>query len=107
MYGAGANDRYQLGLGEPGKVPFPSLIEFEDPVFDILMISSSGSHTVSMNELICTSFPTASPTEMPTDFPTVMPTSMPTNSPTILESESVYITPIQGVIVALCLNIIL
>ena len=87
MYGAGANDRYQLGLGEPGKVPFPTLVEFEDPVFNLLKVSSSGSHTVSINELICTNFPTATPTTMPTDLPTGLPTSMPTNSPTILESE--------------------
>jgi alpha-tubulin suppressor-like RCC1 family protein len=69
VYGVGANDRYQLGLGAPGKVAFPSLVEFEDPIFNILKISSSGTHTVSINELICTTFPTATPTVTPTNVP--------------------------------------
>lgn len=74
VYAAGANDRFQLGLGEQGKVAFPALVKFSDPVFDIVKISSSGSHTVSINELVCTNFPTASPTATPSNYPTFSPT---------------------------------
>ena len=80
VYGAGGNDRNQLGLGKPGKVPLPTLVEFEDPVFDVVKISSSGSHTVSINQLVCTDFPTATPTTMPTAFPTISPTIAETGS---------------------------
>jgi len=80
VYGAGNNDRYQLGLGKPGKVAFPSIVAFEDSVFNVLKISSSGSHTVSINELLCTSIPTATPTMTPTAYPTLSPTIPETNS---------------------------
>jgi alpha-tubulin suppressor-like RCC1 family protein len=80
VYGAGANDRFQLGLGAPGKIAFPNLVAFDDPVFDVLKISSSGTHTVAINELICTNFPTATPTVTPTAYPTL--------SPTVPESKS-------------------
>lgn len=74
VYGAGANDRYQLGLGAPGKAAFPNPVEFDNPIFNTLKISSSGSHTVSINELICTNFPTATPTATPSNYPTLSPT---------------------------------
>eukprot|EP00804_Cyclotella_cryptica_P007661 CCRYP_015247-RB/>CCRYP_015247-RB protein AED:0.17 eAED:0.17 QI:1704/1/1/1/0.82/0.91/24/1518/1368 len=86
VYGVGANDRYQLGLGEPGKTAYPTEVDFQVPFFNIAKISSSGSHTVAVDELICTDFPTATPTSTPTIYPTAMPTATPTFSPTILET---------------------
>jgi alpha-tubulin suppressor-like RCC1 family protein len=93
VYGAGANDRYQLGLDYPGAEPFPTIVDFQYPIFNIAKVSSSGTHTVSIDEIICTDFPTATPTTMPTASPSQTPTATPTLSPTILESEYLYVIP--------------
>lgn len=88
VYGAGANDRYQLGLGVPEKVAYPTAVEWQDPVFDIIKISSSGTHTIAVVRTFVTNPPTLSPTISPTLFPTFNPTLSPTLSPSIIESES-------------------
>ena len=51
VFGAGANDRFQLGIGEVGSRKFPVEIEFEDleSIAGIKQISSSGTQTVALN----------------------------------------------------------
>jgi alpha-tubulin suppressor-like RCC1 family protein len=51
VYAAGTNDRYQLGIGEVGSKADPVEVKFN--IFtnmDIVKISSSGSHTVAIEE---------------------------------------------------------
>ena len=67
VYGAGANDRFQLGLGEIGSQTFPVELEFKDleTVAGIIKISSSGTQTVAFNvpvDVEGTDIPTVSPT---------------------------------------------
>lgn len=78
VYGTGANDRNQLGLGESGKTEVPTLIVFGDSDVDIVGISSSGTHTVACNLNVDTEAPTYSPS-------TLDPTPEPTAAPTISE----------------------
>lgn len=66
MYGTGANDRNQLGIGQAGKVAFPTAVEFDDSGLDIVGVSSSGTHTVACNLNILTGAPTSAPTPEPT-----------------------------------------
>ena len=49
VFGAGANDRFQIGIGEIGSQIFPVEVEFNelDTVAGILKISSSGTQTVA------------------------------------------------------------
>jgi alpha-tubulin suppressor-like RCC1 family protein len=51
VFGAGANDRFQLGIGEVGSRKFPVKIEFEDlaSVAGMEKISSSGTQTVALD----------------------------------------------------------
>lgn len=51
VFGAGANDRFQLGIGEVGSRKFPVEIEFEDlsSVAGMEKISSSGTQTVALD----------------------------------------------------------
>ena len=67
VYGAGANDRFQLGLGEIGSQAYPVELEFKDldTVAGIVKISSSGTQTVALNvpvDVEGTDIPTISPT---------------------------------------------
>jgi hypothetical protein len=94
VYGAGANDRFQLGLGEIGSQTFPVLVDFKDlaTVEGIIKISSSGTHTVALNIPVDmpvdeTYIPTFSPTVgngtdtgIPTFSPTAQPTTLGVNS---------------------------
>ncbi|KAL7519364.1 hypothetical protein ACHAWX_004128, partial [Stephanocyclus meneghinianus] len=82
-YGAGANGRYQLGLGLPGKVAYPTAVDLQVPGFDIIKISSSGTHTVAV---VRNFVPTLSPTTSPSITPTFEPTLTPTLSPTLVET---------------------
>jgi hypothetical protein len=90
VFGAGANDRFQLGLGEIGMKAFPVEVEFKDlgnVVAGLLKISSSGTQTVAYNcpvEVDQTPAPNFSSTETPTyegtsttDIPTFSPTATP------------------------------
>ena len=51
VFGAGANDRFQLGIGEIGSRKFPVKIEFEDlpSVAGMEKISASGTQTVALD----------------------------------------------------------
>lgn len=51
VFGAGSNDRFQLGIGERGSRKFPVEIDFDVllSVEGIEKISSSGTHTVALN----------------------------------------------------------
>lgn len=51
VFGAGANDRFQLGIGKEGSQKFPVEIDFEDlsSVAGLEKISSSGTQTVALN----------------------------------------------------------
>jgi alpha-tubulin suppressor-like RCC1 family protein len=107
VYGSGANDRFQLGLGEIGSQTLPVQVDFKDlaTTEGIIKISSSGTHTVALNvpvdmPLSDTGIPTFSPTAgnrtgIPTFSPTVgngtdtgIPTFSPTVQPTTLGVES-------------------
>lgn len=79
MYGTGANDRNQLGIGEPKKTELPTIVNFEESL-DIVDISSSGTHTVACNLNILTDAPTISPSLPPEVDPTPEPTAAPTAS---------------------------
>ncbi len=46
VWGAGINDRYQLGIDEVGSNADPVKVMFEGPV-EIRFVSASGSHTVA------------------------------------------------------------
>ena len=70
VYGTGANDIDQLGIGEPGKVAVPTEVKFDDSV-NIVGISSAGTHTVGCNLSILTDAPTFSPTAEPTSTPPI------------------------------------
>jgi alpha-tubulin suppressor-like RCC1 family protein len=83
LYKAGANDRYQLGLGLPGKIAYPTAVDLQDPGFDIMKISSSGTHTVAVVRIFV---PTLSPTTSPSISPSVEPTVAPTLFLTLIES---------------------
>jgi alpha-tubulin suppressor-like RCC1 family protein len=65
VYGTGANDRNQLGLGEAGKTKYPTAVKFESGL-DIVGISSSGTHTVASNLITITDAPTRRPSSEPT-----------------------------------------
>jgi hypothetical protein len=73
VYAAGANYRYQLGIGEIGSRTFPVEVDFDDlaNTSGIDKISSSGSHTVSRNCPVRVS-------EQPTKQPSRKPSSKPT-----------------------------
>ena len=79
VYGTGANDRNQLGIGESGKTNLPTVVDFEEGL-DIVGVSSSGTHTVACNLNILTDEPTTSPTLTPEVDPTPEPTAAPTTS---------------------------
>jgi alpha-tubulin suppressor-like RCC1 family protein len=51
VFGAGANDQFQLGIGVKGSRKFPVEIDFDIllSVAGIEKISSSGTHTVALN----------------------------------------------------------
>lgn len=51
VFGAGANDQFQLGIGVKGSRKFPVAIDFDVllSVAGIEKISSSGTHTVALN----------------------------------------------------------
>ena len=51
VFGAGSNDRFQLGIGERGSRKFPVEVDFNVllSVAGIEKISSSGTHTVALN----------------------------------------------------------
>ena len=55
VYGAGKNDRYQLGIEKIGSEEGPKRVLFDGTV-EIARISSSGSHTVAMGYTILTTF---------------------------------------------------
>lgn len=89
VYGAGANDRFQLGLGEIGSQTFPVEVDFKDlvTVEGIIKISSSGTQTVALNIPVKVDDGTDFPTVMPTTY---MPTTIdgiPTFSPTATPTE--------------------
>ena len=88
VYGTGANDRNQLGLGESEKTELPTAIIFEDSDVIIVGISSSGTHTVACNLNFITEAPTPSPS-------TLEPTPEPTIAPTISESSIVFRSLVQ------------
>lgn len=80
VYGTGANDRNQLGIGEAGKTELPTAVNFGDSNIDIVGVSSSGTHTVACNLNILTDAPTLSPSLSPEVAPTPEPTPAPTIS---------------------------
>jgi len=71
VYGAGSNDRNQLGLGNTMKAEFPSAVDFDYSGLDIVGISSSGTHTIACNLDAVTNVPTISPSIEPTTAPTI------------------------------------
>eukprot|EP00804_Cyclotella_cryptica_P000057 CCRYP_013743-RA/>CCRYP_013743-RA protein AED:0.16 eAED:0.16 QI:2268/1/1/1/0.69/0.66/27/153/931 len=92
VFGAGANDRFQLGIGETGSRKFPVQVEFDVllSVAGLEKISSSGTHTVANNCPVVTKRPTRKPTQGPTTKPnaltpkpTIFPTRKPTGKPTM------------------------
>jgi alpha-tubulin suppressor-like RCC1 family protein len=46
VYGAGINDRFQLGINEIGSQEFPVIVDFGEDV-EIDLVSASGTHTVA------------------------------------------------------------
>merc|ERR1711957_722607 len=50
VYAVGANDFFQLGIGENEEPETPTRVEFDGPV-DINVVSCSGSHTVALHNL--------------------------------------------------------
>ena len=47
IYGAGLNDRFQLGIDEIGSQEFPIKVDFDGENVEIDVISASGTHTVA------------------------------------------------------------
>lgn len=89
VFGAGANDRFQLGLGEIGSQVFPVEVEFNDleTVAGIIKISSSGTQTVALCVPVDapkkdTDIPTPSPSLSGTSSGSGIPTFSPTFQPT-------------------------
>ena len=70
IYGTGANDMNQLGIGDREKVAEPTEVNFDDSV-NIIDISSAGTHTVGCNLSVLTDAPTFSPTPDPTITPPI------------------------------------
>jgi alpha-tubulin suppressor-like RCC1 family protein len=99
VYAAGANYRYQLGIGEIGSRTFPVEVDFDDlaNTSGIDKISSSGSHTVSRNCPVRVSEqPTKQPSRKPSSKPTAKPTKRPngdTYYPTISPTLSPSLNP--------------
>jgi len=77
VFGAGANDRFQLGLGEIGSRTYPVRVEFDElyTVEGIIKISSSGTQTVALNVPVELDVPIEADTTIPTFSPTFTPTS--------------------------------
>ena len=48
VYAAGANDIFQLGIGDNQSVESPVRVEFDGPK-DITLVSSSATHTVALS----------------------------------------------------------
>ena len=74
VLGVGANDRFQLGIGDIGSEVNTVVLMFDDldTVAGITKISSSGTQTVALNT------PVEGPKEDKTDEPTFTPTAEPT-----------------------------
>ena len=66
VYGAGQNYQFQLGLGNIGSQNVPAIVDFDADLYEIVKISSSGTHTVAISCPIETTMPTMAPTEFPT-----------------------------------------
>ena len=66
VYGAGQNYQFQLGLGNIGSQNVPAIVDFDTDLYEIVKISSSGTHTVAISCPIETTMPTMAPTEFPT-----------------------------------------
>ena len=51
VYGAGINDRFQLGINEIGSQEFPVIVDFGEDV-EIDLVSASGTHTVASGKYL-------------------------------------------------------
>ena len=98
VLGVGANDRFQLGIGDIGSEVSTVVIMFDDldTVAGITKISSSGSQTVALNTPVRqdkTDEPTFTPTAEPTGEDSDEPTFTPTVEPTGEDSDEPTFTP--------------
>ena len=81
VWGAGRNDRGQLGVGDDANRNLPSYVMFDGPV-ELDLLSVSECHTVALATVIGT-FPPQTPTYMPSPSATSYePTPIVTQSPT-------------------------
>ncbi|KAL3773023.1 hypothetical protein ACHAW5_000988 [Stephanodiscus triporus] len=101
VFGAGLNDRGQLGVGDEENRNVPTLVKLQDEV-KVFVLSSADDHSLTLKEggVERTAYPTITPTYAPvgedTELPTpdtIEPTYDETFSPTIIATEPPSILP--------------